>query len=716
MSLAITLGQGVARPQGKALALGAPAELAEALRGLPQAVERWWAPVTWLRDYRLAANWQSSSAAAVDVDFNFKEKTQWTRSRPDLVRAPTAEEAAALAAVAMPGSYFHPTPGGCRVVFAYAEPCTDRTLAIAANVGAGALVAAALGELPYHVDEPCLGDLGRLFFTPNAIAKGVARAAELVELRAQPYTPAELAAHVVAPVAPVVPVARGGSVQGAIERWNAAHAESWPKAAGDCPICGHRGCFGQMPEDPARWYCFSSQHSGGGIRGANGWHGDALDVDAALRGLTTTQVLIDDGYLEPRARPVAPVRAAQPDETAVTSIDRGRRAYRNNSYLTAVQIIETNDRDVLGVGARLEYDEMAGRVMLNRVPLKDSDETIVRSEIERRHVGGVDDHGNQKGLKISLSDVRQAIAQVAHQRPYHPVREYLSGLAWDGVARLDAVAEDVLGAERTVLNQAMVRRFMISAVARAMQPGCKVDTVLILVGHQGGGKSSFFGVLAGDWFVDTAMDIANTKSLQVLRRAWLFEWAELEVVRRARDINAVKSFVTSRVDSYVPQYGHNPVDVPRSFVIVGSTNSDEFLVDDENRRFWPLRVMTIDLAALREQRDQLWAEAVSLYQAWVAAGADVATTPWVLTAEEAAPLVAVHAEHRTSDVWDPIVITWAERQLSSFTTADALEHAIGKPRGQWSKADEMRVAAGLKRGGWNLDSRKPKGRSKAWSK
>jgi len=709
--LAITLGEGLARPQGTALALPAAAALAEALRSQPARAERWWAPVTWLRDYRLAANWQSSSAAAVDVDYTTKDT------------APAADEVERLVELArsgaLPGSLFHLTPHGCRVVFAYDTECRDRGLAIAAQRGAGALVARAIAGLPYRVDEPLLGDLGRLFFTPNAIAKGVARAADVLELRAEPYAPAELAKGVAAAVAaPARAPAPATSFQVAAERWNAAHVETWPKAVGDCPICGHRGCFGQLPENPAKWFCWSTQHTAGGTRTDKGWVGDALDVDAALRGLTPAQVLVDDGYLA-MARSRAPASSAAPSSAApatVTPIDRGRRAYRNNSYLTAVQIVETNDREVLGTGARLEYDEMAGRVTLNRKPLEDVDELRVRAEIERRHVGGVDDHGNQKGLKVSLGDVRQALHQVARERPYHPVREYLSGLVWDGTPRLDAVAEDILGAERTVLNQALVRRYMVSAVARAMQPGCKVDTALILVGPTGLGKSTFFRVIGSPWFVDTMLDVTSAKALMTLRRAWIYEWAELEVMRRAEDINTVKALITSPTDEYVPQYGHHAVEVPRGFVIAGTTESDEFLVDEKgNRRFWPLRVTALDLVALREQRDQLWAEAASLYAAWVAGGADVCTTPWVLSPEESRALDPVHAEYQATDSWSDFVVAWAEKQLGEFTTSDVLEHAIQKPRAQRNRGDDMRVAAILKRAGWRL-GKKPEGRSKPWVK
>jgi len=521
----------------------------------------------------------------------------------------------------------------------------------------------------------------------------------------------------------------------AVAAWNADHPLQLPRHSAPCPVCNDKASFGRLPDDEQRWYCFSTDHPDNvGLRSDRGHHGDALDLDAFMRGITQKQVLIDDGYYaaaprspqprdnEPPPMPSVPPEAYEdamppPDDDAggdVVPIDRGRRMYRNNSYLTCVQIIEGNEREVLGARARLEFDEMSGRVMLNRRPLEDTDELSVRAEIERRFSGGVDGAGNQKGLKQSLGDVRAAMLQVARSRSYHPVREFLSALKWDGTPRLDSVAEDILGAERTMLNQALIRRYMVSAVARAMQPGCKVDTALILVGPTGLGKSTFFRIIGSPWFIDTKLKIDTPKALMTLRRAWIYEWAELEVMRRAEDINEIKAWISSPVDEYVPQYGHHSVEVPRGFVIAGTTESEEFLVDEKgNRRFWPLRITAVHRAALRDQREQLWAEATSIYNAWAKAGSDEDTAPWVLSVDEARALDAIHAVFQETDSWGDLVLMWAEKQLTDFTTADVLEHAIQKVRAQRNRGDDMRVAKILKRAGWRLGN-KPEGRSRPW--
>jgi predicted P-loop ATPase len=539
-----------------------------------------------------------------------------------------------------------------------------------------------------------------------------------------PHDVAELARQwlgIAAPLpAPSAPrPAPAPSIASAIASFNRDHVLDLPRNSAPCPVCCDKASFGQMPGDDQRWYCFSTDHPDGiGIHGPNGYHGDSLDLYAHENGVKPIDVLRKLNYLSPPRATAPSARADGAPAADVVPIDHGKRVYRNNSYLTTLQLIEANDRNILGPDARLEFNEMAGQMMLNRQPLDEVNESTVRGEIERCFAGGVDPSGAQKGMKQSTADIHSALLQVARGRPYHPVREYLLALHWDGVARLDSVAEDILGTERTVLNQALVRRYMVSAVARAVLPGCKVDTALILVGPTGLGKSTFFRVLGGEWFIDTALDITNPKSMQVLRYAWIYEWAELEVLRRAKDINAAKGWVSSSTDNYIPMYGRRPVDVPRGFVVAGTTETTEFLVDEKgNRRWWPLRVTAVDRAALRAQRDQLWAEARHIYDAWSSAGADVECTPWVLSQDEGGALDTIHEEHQTTDPWDDAVWEWAERQLVAFTTADVLEQVIHKPRAQCQRGDDMRVAAILKRARppWKLGP-KPKGRSRTWTR
>jgi predicted P-loop ATPase len=659
-----------------------------------------------------------------------RRRTGWRRRRSRststtarTARRPTprAELLGRARSGVLPGSVFHLTPHGARVAFLFADACSDRDIVLAAAAAAQELVGAAIAGTGYRVDPAPTKDLARLFYAPRALAKGVQRDAEVVVMRRDFYAPAELAAAAPTPAPAPSPPANGSSsgstsIAEAIARFNREHQLDVRRHSDTCPVCGHKGCFGTLPDDDQRWHCFSTAHPNGvGIRGTQGFHGDALDLFAHDQGVRPVDVLTKLGYLKPRTL-AAPATPATTDAVAtVTSLDAKRRPLRNNSYLTALTIVRENARDVLR-GRRLELNEMSGRPELGRQPLRDEAVTTIRGEVERLFVGGVDGNGNEIGLKLSLGDVYAACQQVASENSYHPVREYLAALEWDGVDRLDSVAADILNAEDSPLNRVMVRKFFVSAAARAMEPGCKVDTVLILVGKQGKLKSSFFDALAAPWFVDSNVDITNKDVYQVLRSAWIFEWGELEKNMRY-DMSVVKSFVTSRVDSYRPPHGRHVVDVPRSGVIVGSTNEDEFLTDETGaRRFWPVRVgARIELDVAVAQRDQLWAEAAHRWSAWVDRGRRREECPWWLTDDEDEGLRGTQDSHRVRDAWESLVLSWGERQLTPFATGDVLAGALKKEPGTWTRADEMRVARVLKGAGYERKSEGPS-RSKKWSR
>jgi predicted P-loop ATPase len=721
--IGITVGQGVKRPRGAFVMVNSEAGLVDAvastLRTQPNIDERWWSPHRWQDNYRDGAKWQSSLAVAVDVDWHD------SKSFPPPQTASGLEEYARTGA--LPGSIFHSTPHGCRVVFVFDQPCTDRASMLAASEGAAAIVQGAFADLGlgdlYKVDDKVVKDLARLFFVPTCRAKNVQRQAEVIIIRSVTYASSELSAakpvrenvswtdeKAARPREPIAYTdeAKRVSLIDAIKRWNADHPGNWPRNSAECPVCKDSGSFGHFPDDPARWACFSTDHpSNIGVRGPTCSHGDALDLEAFRRGVRTAEVLRQDGYLARGAQAQAVSPAVSKCGTAAPSlapkIDYPRRPYRSNSLATAVAIIESNDRDVLD-GRALEYDELQRSATLGRVAVTDTDLKTIRLNFENRFSGGVDRGGNQIGLKMSLTDIESAVDIDSHRRSFHPVREYLRSRKWDGRNRICQLPS-IIKCDASPLNLALLRRWFISAVARPMSPGCQVDTMLVLQGSQGAFKSSFFDSLAGEeWFNNTHMDVYSKDACMALEGAWIVEWQELASIQNA-DSATVKGFITTRIDTYRRPYERTISKVRRSSVLVGSLNVDQFLDDEtgEERRFWPIQVGGINKPALLEQRDHLWAEAVALYDSG---------EQWHLTDEEKVLLKPVHAEHAVSDAWAPLILEWAEKQLEPFTTAKVLI-ALEKPKGMWTQGDEKRIAKILRQGGYGR--RKRHGGIREWT-
>jgi len=218
------------------------------------------------------------------------------------------------------------------------------------------------------------------------------------------------------------------------------------------------------------------------------------------------------------------------------------------------------------------------------------------------------------GLDVAPDRCAQAAYNVACKNGTHPLREWLSALRWDGVPRAKKWLTRYLGAEDHIYTENVGTWWLVSAVARAYQPGCKVDHVLILEGPQGRGKSNALRTLVGPaWFMDTPIDIGSKDAYLNLRGKWIVELAELSSLNRA-EAHKAKAFFTSATDSYRPPYGRETMDVPRTCVFAGTVNPDTYLTDDTgNRRYWPVRCGVIDMHALMCDREKIWAEVVQLY-------------------------------------------------------------------------------------------------------
>ena len=226
----------------------------------------------------------------------------------------------------------------------------------------------------------------------------------------------------------------------------------------------------------------------------------------------------------------------------------------------------------------------------------------------------------------SEKKVENAIQIVANENRYHPVRDYLNGLQWDGTERIRFCLHHFLGADTDDYTFEALKLFMMGAIRRVFQPGSKFEVMLCLVGGQGAGKSTFFRLLAvkDDWFSDDLKKLDDENVYRKLQGHWIMEMSEMIATANARSIEEIKSFLSRQKETYKVPYETHPADRLRQCVFGGTTNRQDFLPRDRtgNRRFIPVTVyperaevhILDDEATSRAYIDQMWAEAMTIYR------------------------------------------------------------------------------------------------------
>ena len=285
------------------------------------------------------------------------------------------------------------------------------------------------------------------------------------------------------------------------------------------------------------------------------------------------------------------------------------------STINNAVIILKNDPGLRGVFAldQFENREIARRNLPWRkiTPqtryLTDTDDAALWHYVENRY-----------GLN-NLAKIRAALLQVLRDNGFHPIREYLEGLTWDGAERMETLLIDYMGAEDNLYTRQVTRKMLIAAVARVFQPGVKFDTALVLVGAQGQGKSQIIKRLGCQWFSDSFTTVQGKEAFEQIQGVWLVEMAELAGLRKA-EVQAVKHFISKTEDRYRTPYGRRTENFSRQCVFFGTTNVSDFMNDATGgRRWWPVPTgINKPARDLFEELDssevsQIWAEAKAAY-------------------------------------------------------------------------------------------------------
>jgi hypothetical protein len=398
-----------------------------------------------------------------------------------------------------------------------------------------------------------------------------------------------------------------------------------------------------------------------------------------------------------------------PDQYEV-ALNLHRTIKENKEGDTRISTITKNFLNLLTIlrldpafGPELRMSEMGQRIYHHGVEVDtDTFVSLVRDYIIRHYLA----------VDFSQENTKAGITVVASENSFHPVREMFQKLPpWDLQNRLDRVPTWILGTQDIALYSAFFRKTLISMVARVMDPGCAVHTILVLEGAQGTLKSTFMKTLSmnPDWFSCSKLDIKDKDGRLNLHYVWITELAEIDkVINRVGDDSVMKDFITDPCDLYRSPYAAAPKMHKRSSVMVGTTNQPEFLRDTTgSRRYWPMTIRgKIDLETMVAIREQLWAEAFHRYNQG---------EQWWLTDEEE----AIREQNaRGYEVEDPLEdflreVLW---NLGCSATAGAsLKEMIEKLPLEYHRVQPNRLSNILKRFGWEKNRvRAGEGKGNRW--
>lgn len=286
-------------------------------------------------------------------------------------------------------------------------------------------------------------------------------------------------------------------------------------------------------------------------------------------------------------------------------------------------------------------------------------------------------------VRMEVSEATMHTAALTAATPYHPVKDWLEDLKWDGRPRLDRILIDTAGADNNPGVTGAGRCVILSAVKRIYEPGCKNDYVMVLESKQGIGKSTWIATLGGPWYSASELVRGDKDTYQNLRGRWFVELPEINATFSKADFNWLKGVISNASDVYRGSYERVARSVPRESVFIATINpnaSSEYLKDDENRRYWPIRTGKFDNEALKRDREQYFAEAVHRYKQ--------GEQNWLTELEESYIRPEQDAR-REQHPWLTMLEPWANQRAGGFTPNDvyaamgiAPEHAKSHHRAQ----------------------------------
>ncbi len=383
------------------------------------------------------------------------------------------------------------------------------------------------------------------------------------------------------------------------------------------------------------------------------------------------------------------------------------RYAQNLSTLAALFDEPASRLSIFHTDEALTWNQMTHGAEVGGRPLVEQDITNIRLSIEvfTRASDG-------KPLQFKERDIEKMVGMISSRQPVHPIKQMVEGFpAWDGKPRLEVELPKLLGHDDYSFEALLLRRWFVGAVARALDPGCQMDTVLILSGEQEAGKTKFFRTLGQQFYTASKVQPGDVDGMLVMRKNWIIEWGELHSMT-SRSREATKDFITQTVDTFRAPYGRDVIDERRHCVIVGTTNDKEILDDPTgNRRYWPVELCTrnIDIAWLRANRDQLFAEAVALYGARATCPECLADPDdacgahrhWLMPEEKQQLKVHQADWEKAPHPWFDVLAEWIEQvNPTSLTTARILEYGLKQNVGDFKPMSSNQVAELMHRLGW----------------